>query len=222
MTPMCRGLAALIACTLAFSAVGTSRVMAQESGQDTAEPILNHMRDLKAAGRSDEIPAYWNSLSADDQAAVERASRTATVKARSSGPGSVVGRPPDAVHATSRRGAMTSAYAGCWYENHTVNGYNVFGGELWYFTQEMEWCGDGPGTSVYGYWSDSYGSGEAPGWEYDGVIASAQWWGEGWTAVRFFSQGSFGLCFAWCIEHQYPAIWEQGSDDGSYAAWDNS
>lgn len=208
----------LLACGAFLSAASSVRA---QSASDGAQ-LLQKLTSIQNDQGKEAADTYFQSLTPEEQSSVQSALQSSTISTDSSGPVSA-GAPPAAIQASN--GATTSqgaVAASCWSRTVRVYSEQSWTGQLfWEFFQNIYWCGSGAGTGVYGLDCSAWGVEDAWGWNFDGfdTYCDVVLGGYGWNTVKYFSQGSFSACLAWCGVHASPWISQQGADDGQYWYW---
>lgn len=112
---------------------------------------------------------------------------------------------------------VRAAAAGCWSRKHSVLGENSLSKvDRYRDYRELYWCGDGEGTSVYGYSRNRWGVIHLETWHFRGHVDSSRQWGSGWTAVQYFTQGRFEQCAVHCFREKLPWVEQRGDSNGAY------
>lgn len=184
------------------------------AGRDTAEIVakLNHLnaRSPRAAD------AYFHSLSAKEQAAVQDYLTTTEIVAVAEDGNPDLGAPPAAIQVPDDPDAV---YAAACYGpyTHRVYGKNRLGVTTFEYKQQIQWCG---GSSITGAWCSAWNAGTAWGFSFQGhdTYCSVTYGGIGFSSIKYFSQGTYQFCAVWCDTYS-PGSAQQGAVDGGYWAW---
>lgn len=118
--------------------------------------------------------------------------------------------------------ALSSAAAGsgCWTGTIWEKGYNLLGGTVWQYNQQINWCSNGH-TITSRQPANDYGDNTGLGWNWDTSYSKfTNSGGAGSSFWTHWNQGHFclGAYFA-CVQNSYPWIQTSVYADSSNIYW---
>jgi hypothetical protein len=190
-----------------------------KSGMD----LYFQLSDLAKSQGIAAAKAEYASLSKADQDSIAAGLAAATVKS-TGGPISDQSTPV-AVNASgsANGGVQPNFVSGCQgpydWEIYSESGGRI----LWEFWQEITVCYSSAGWVTAAYCSAWPANIDyVISWNGFDTYCSVTYGGIGWNQIKYFSQGGFSGCVAFCYISWEPWIAQQHDHNGNYWAWDGA